>query len=146
MMLIELSNEGYTNLLGVDYSSIAVDLATKVAKDQEHNISFKVADLLVEESVAKLGKFKVVHDKGTYDAVALMEGAKEKRVTYIKNVASLMEDDGLFIITSCNFTEDELIESFATTFTKHAVIPTQVFMFGGKKGNIVTSLVFKKCV
>lgn len=146
MMLIELSNEGYTNLFGVDYSAIAVQLATKVAKDQEHKIRFSVADLLDEESVATLGKFKVVHDKGTYDAVALMEGAKEKRAAYIKNVASLMEDDGLFIITSCNFTEDELIESFSTIFDKHAVIPTQVFMFGGKKGNIVTSLVFKKCV
>lgn len=146
MMLIELSNEGYTNLTGVDYSSKAVELATKVAKDQEHNITFKVADLLDDESVAQLGKFKVVHDKGTYDAVALMEGAKEKRAKYIRNVATLMEDDGMFIITSCNFTEDELIESFSKIFSKHAVIPTQVFVFGGKKGNIVTSLVFKKCV
>jgi EEF1A lysine methyltransferase 2 len=146
MMLIEFSNEGYTNLTGVDYSSIAVELASKVAKDQEQNISFKVADLLDVESVSKLGKFKIVHDKGTYDAIALMEGAKEKRATYIENVNSLMENDGLFIITSCNFTESELTEAFTAVLTKHAVIPTQVFMFGGKQGNIVTSLVFKKCV
>ena len=146
MMLIELSAEEYTNLTGVDYSQLAIDLATRVAKDQEHKITFKVADLLDDVCVEILGKFNIVHDKGTYDAVALMENAMEKRATYIKNVATLLEDDGYFIITSCNFTDDELIESFTSTFTKHAVIPTQTFMFGGKQGNIVTSLVFKKCV
>lgn len=145
MMLIELANEEFTNLTGVDYSDLAIELATKVAKDQNHEIKFQVADLLDEVCVAQLGKFKIVHDKGTYDAIALMENATEKRSIYIKNVAALMEDDGFFIITSCNFTEDELIESFTSTFTKHAVIPTQTFMFGGKQGNIVTSLVFKKC-
>lgn len=145
MMLIELSNEYYTNLTGVDYSPLAIELAARVAKDQEHKITFQVADLLDEACVAGFGKFKIVHDKGTYDAVALMENAMEKRAKYIKNVASMMDDDSFFIITSCNFTEDELIESFVATFTKHAVIPTQTFMFGGKQGNIVTSLVFKKC-
>lgn len=145
MMLIELSNESYTNLTGVDYSPLAIELATRVAKDQKHKITFKVADLLNESSVAELGKFKIVHDKGTYDAVALMENAKEKKEIYLKNVSSLMDENSFFIITSCNFTDDELIESFTSKFTKHAEIPTQTFMFGGKKGNIVTSLVFKKC-
>ena len=146
MMLIVLSAEEYTNLTGVDYSQLAIDLATRVAKDQEHNITFKVADLLDDACVESLGKFNIVHDKGTYDAVALMEDATEKQNIYIKNVARLLEEDGFFIITSCNFTEDELIESFTPIFTKHAVIPTQTFMFGGKQGNIVTSLVFKKCL
>lgn len=144
MMLIELAAEGFTNLTGVDYSEVGVKLAQKIAKDQNHNITFKVADLLSENSSSELGKFKICHDKGTYDAVSLMENAKEKRIAYIKNVSNLMETDGLFIITSCNFTEDELLESFAGTFIKHALIPTQVFRFGGKTGSIVTSIVLKK--
>lgn len=144
MMLIELSGEDYTNLTGVDYSENGIELARKIAKDQKHDITFKVADLLSEESCAELGKFKIAHDKGTYDAVSLMENAKEKRAAYIKNVSNLMQDDGLFIITSCNFTEDELIKSFEGTFDKHALIPTQIFCFGGKMGSVVTSIVFKK--
>jgi EEF1A lysine methyltransferase 2 len=144
MMLIELCAEGYKNLTGVDYSEKAVELAQKIAKDQQHEVTFKVADLLSDHSTESLGKFKICHDKGTYDAVSLMEDAKEKRIVYTKNVATLMEDDGLFIITSCNFTEDELCSSFEGTFEKHALIPTQVFRFGGKVGSVVTSIVFKK--
>lgn len=144
MMLIELAREGFKNLTGVDYSSNSIKLSQKIAKDQDLEIAFKVTDLLSLESVEGLGKFKIAHDKGTYDAVALMENPKEKRAKYIKNVCSLMEDDGLFIITSCNFTEKELLESFTGTFTKLHVIPTQTFQFGGKIGNVVTSIVFKK--
>lgn len=144
MMCIELAAESYTNVTGVDYSEMGVQLAQNIAKDQNHNITFKVADLLSESSAADLGKFKICHDKGTYDAVSLMENAQEKRVAYIKNVSTLMEDDGLFIITSCNFTEDELLEAFTGTLIKHALIPTQVFRFGGKTGSIVTSIVMKK--
>lgn len=144
MMLVELSAEGYTNLTGVDYSEKGIELAGKIAKDQNHDIAYKVADLLSPSAAEELGKFKICHDKGTYDAVSLMEGAKEKRVAYIQNVSNLMQDDGLFIITSCNFTEEELTESFAGTFQKHELIPTQVFKFGGKTGSVVTSIVFKK--
>lgn len=144
MMLIELAIEGYTNLTGVDYSEKGVELAQKIAKDQNHEITFKVADLLSDESVANLDKFKICHDKGTFDAVSLMEGAKENRATYIQSVNVLLDEDGLFIITSCNFTEEELINSFDGTFVKHALIPTQVFRFGGKTGSVVTSIVFKK--
>jgi EEF1A lysine methyltransferase 2 len=144
MMLVELFGEGYTNLTGVDYSEKGVELAQKIAKDQKLEITFRVADLLSEESVGSLGKFKICHDKGTFDAVSLVENATEKKSSYIKNVANLMEDDGLFIITSCNFTEDELLANFSGTFEKSAVIPTQAFRFGGKVGNIVTSIVLKK--
>ena len=146
MMLIELSIEGFTNLTGVDYSEKGVELAQKIAKDQNHEITFKVADLLTDESVASLGKFKICHDKGTFDAISLMENAKEKRISYTKNVNQLMENNGFFIITSCNFTEDELIKSFEGTFVKHELIPTQVFRFGGKTGSVVTSIVFKKFI
>ncbi|CRK87717.1 CLUMA_CG001507, isoform A, partial [Clunio marinus] len=143
MMLIELSLEGYTNLTGIDYSENGIELAQKIAKDQNHTINYKVADLL-SDALEVLGKFKVCHDKGTYDAISLMENAMEKRSIYMKNVANLMNDDGLFIITSCNFTEDELIESFNEVFVKEALIPTQTFRFGGKIGSVVTSIVLKK--
>lgn len=144
MMLIELSAEGYTDLTGVDYSAAGIELATKIAKDQNHNITYKVADLLSDDPNETLGQFKICHDKGTFDAVSLMEDAKVKREVYVKNVALLMNEDGFFIITSCNFTEDELIEAFKGTFTKFALIPTQMFRFGGKTGSVVTSIVFKR--
>lgn len=66
MFLIELAREGFKNLLGVDYSPKAVELAASIAKDQELPIEYKVVDLLSEKSMTELGTFKIVHDKGVY--------------------------------------------------------------------------------
>ena len=84
---------------------------------------------------------------GTYDAISLNpESPKEKRLKYIDNVSKILDDDGLFIITSCNWTECELVESFKNTFDKSGHIPAPTFRFGGGVGTVVTSLVFKKCL
>lgn len=67
MMLIELAREGFKSLIGVDYSDLAVQLATEIAKDQNLSdvIQYKQADLLSEADVAALGHFRILHDKGT---------------------------------------------------------------------------------
>lgn len=140
-MLIELSSDDFTNLTGVDYSEKSIEFAKKIAADQGHpNIQFKLLDILAETN--DLRAFKIVHDKGTYDAIALMENALEHRKTYLKNVSNLVEE--FFIITSCNFTEEELVESFSEYFIKLETIPTPSFQFGGKQGNKTVSLCFKK--
>ncbi|XP_055628013.1 EEF1A lysine methyltransferase 2 [Toxorhynchites rutilus septentrionalis] len=145
MMLIELAREGYSHLTGVDYSPKAIELAEAICKDQNLCISYKVVDLLNETAVHELGKFYVVHDKGTYDAISLHpEDSKKMREIYMKSVDSLLDDDGLFILTSCNWTESELVRSFEGIFELHAVVPTPTFKFGGSVGNVVTSVVFVK--
>lgn len=146
MMLIELAKENYSNLTGVDYSETGIELAKKIAKDENFNqIQFKVADLLSDNVNEHLGKFKICHDKGTYDAVSLMEDSARTREKYIANVESLMDgEDSFFIITSCNFTEDELLSAFESTFVKFSLIPAQTFRFGGKVGSVTTSLVLQK--
>jgi EEF1A lysine methyltransferase 2 len=82
---------------------------------------------------------------GTYDAISLHpDNPKTKRTLYIKNVLELLNENSLFVITSCNWTEKELMESFGDLFDLEKIIPTPRFMFGGKVGNVVTSIVFKK--
>uniref|UniRef100_A0A336LGD4 Protein-lysine N-methyltransferase CSON008894 n=1 Tax=Culicoides sonorensis TaxID=179676 RepID=A0A336LGD4_CULSO len=145
MMLIELAREGFKSLIGVDYSDLAVQLATQIAKDQDLSdvIEYKQVDLLSETEVKALGNFRILHDKGTYDAISLNpDNVKEKRHQYVKNLVNIMDNDSLFIITSCNWTQAELIESFQDYFKLSTVIPTPVFKFGGSVGNVVTSLVF----
>ncbi|CAD7082675.1 unnamed protein product [Hermetia illucens] len=145
MFLIELAREGFKNLLGVDYSPKAIELAASIAKDQELPIEYKVVDLLSEKSMTELGTFNIVHDKGTYDAISLNpDNPKEKREKYIENTRRILSDEGYFIITSCNWTEEELITSFQGKFEKFCTIPTPTFRFGGKEGSVVTSVVFKK--
>ena len=61
--------------------------------------------------------FDACFDKGTYDAISLCpDDATSKRQRYIENVAELLgspEDKRkLLILTSCNWTESELVEQF----------------------------------
>lgn len=147
MMLIELAREGYTNLTGTDYSPLAIQLAQSIASDQGISISYRVGDLLADTFAAEFGQFAVVHDKGTYDAISLHpEQPREKRELYIANVHRLVADTAgaVLIVTSCNWTEPELCAAFAGRFEKLDAIPTPSFMFGGRVGSVVTSLVFRK--
>ncbi|KAM7358919.1 EEF1A lysine methyltransferase 2 [Cochliomyia hominivorax] len=145
MLLIELAREGYTNLLGVDYSPKAVELAKNIANDQDLKIDYKVTDLMNIDNCKELGQFRIVHDKGTYDAISLCpDNPKEKRELYMESVRAIMNEKSIFVITSCNWTENELISSFQGKFEKLCSIPTPTFKFGGKVGSVVTSLVFKK--
>lgn len=147
-MLIELAREGYTHLTGIDYSSNAIELSKQIAADQNLSINYDVLDLLDENDIhIQLGdtKFDVVHDKGTYDAISLhQDDPAAKRATYISHLHKITAENGLLILTSCNWTEDELCTSLATKFIKHALIPTPTFKFGGKEGSVVTQIVFKR--
>ncbi|XP_058831489.1 EEF1A lysine methyltransferase 2 [Topomyia yanbarensis] len=145
MMLVELAREGYSDLTGVDYSPRAIELAQAICTDQDMCITYKVVDLLDRTDVMTLGKFKIVHDKGTYDAISLHpEDSKSMRESYMQSVDQLLKDDGLFILTSCNWTQLELVKSFEKHFSLYQVIPTPSFTFGGTVGNVVTSVVFSK--
>ncbi|XP_063545378.1 EEF1A lysine methyltransferase 2 [Cydia strobilella] len=140
--LCELAREGFTKLLGVDYCQEAITLAEKVSKREFPIIDFKVFDI-TEDPVSQVGTFGVVHDKGTYDAVSLHpENAKERRQKYIEQVAAMLASDGIFVITSCNWTEDELATQFSHRLKAKCVIPTPQFKFGGKVGGVVSSVVF----
>ncbi|VVC87650.1 unnamed protein product [Leptidea sinapis] len=143
--LLELAREGFTNLLGVDYCTEAIDLAQKVCNAEFPSLRFQVFDI-VNDDISKLGsKFSVIHDKGTYDAIGLCpDNAKINRLKYMDQVYSMLEDNGIFVITSCNWTEEELKKQFSEKFKVKQVIPSPQFKFGGKVGSVVSSVVFVK--
>ncbi|GBP13574.1 EEF1A lysine methyltransferase 2 [Eumeta japonica] len=142
--LIELAKEGFTNLLGIDYCEEAITLAKKLAEKEHQEINYKVFDI-TKEDPSELGKFNIIHDKGTYDSISLNPiEPKTQRELYIEHVENMLDNCGYFIITSCNWTERELVEQFSIKLKLHCVIPTPQFKFGGKVGSVVSSLVFKK--
>ncbi|XP_017768330.1 PREDICTED: protein-lysine N-methyltransferase mettl10 [Nicrophorus vespilloides] len=144
MLLIDLYREGFKNLKGVDYCQGAITLAKEIAGKEEFDIAFDTLDITADCS--GICDIDVVLDKGTYDAISLSLEAKENRLKYIKNVCKFMKDNGLFIITSCNWTQEELCEQFEDAFVYYKHIPTPQFKFGGKVGSVVSSVVFKKIV
>ncbi|XP_071525001.1 EEF1A lysine methyltransferase 2-like isoform X2 [Panulirus ornatus] len=132
--LLYLAAEGFTNLYGIDYSQKAIELAQAIATKKKVDIKYEQVDLVTGDDGGNTWtrKYDVCHDKGTYDAISLCpEDPQSKRLSYIKSVFHLTKDSGLFVITSCNWTCDELIEHFSDYFFKEHIIPTPTFMFGG---------------
>ena len=78
-------------------------------------LNFQPGDILEEVMSCKClqRQYDVCHDKGTYDAICLNPNdPKEKRKRYHSNVRKLLKDGALFVITSCNWTEEELKSHF----------------------------------
>lgn len=116
MLLVELAREGFINLTGVDYSQNAIDLAESIMKMQNLTIKYEVCDILSADASVMFREYAVALDKGTYDAVSLHpEDSKGKREKYILNVWKLLKPQGLLVITSCNWTEKELLSHFSTS-------------------------------
>jgi len=145
LMLVELAKRGYTNLSGTDYSENAVNLARLIAVQQNLSIEYKTCDILNEDSVTDLHQYDVCLDKGTYDAVSLNpDDSCHQRGRYLASLRRLVRPTGLFIITSCNWTKDELLDHFKQDFTHFHTIPTPSFQFGGMTGCKETVLVLQR--
>ncbi|XP_043269032.1 EEF1A lysine methyltransferase 2 [Venturia canescens] len=147
--LIELSKNGFTQLTGIDYSEKAVDLASKILQDSSEvpssTINLMVCDILDIESSSLANDFKLIHDKGTYDAISLNpDDPQGQRTKYIKNVCNILRPDGYLVISSCNWTKDELITHFQGDFDVVCSLHTPAFSFGGKVGESLACVVFRK--
>jgi SAM-dependent methyltransferase len=160
-LLFALFESGYAadTMLGIDYSQDAVQLAQSIASTRgAAQITFDVCDFLKTDPpllstidrTSSNGGWDLILDKGTYDAISLGEKDENGRspaARYPEHVARLLQTGGQFLITSCNFTEDELKAHFATPSTGliyNSRIQHPTFMFGGKSGSICASIAFQK--
>lgn len=101
--------------------------------------------------------FDLVLDKGTFDAISLssdtidIDGEVVRVHEAFPRIAvSLIKPQGFILITSCNWTEEEVVRWFTTgkgvageldVFEK---ISYPVFEFGGHKGQGVASVCFRR--
>jgi EEF1A lysine methyltransferase 2 len=160
-------------MVGVDYSEQSVLLARKLWKQYstsvlqvdgvkpESSISFEVYDLIRDDPATspwwpyREGGFDLVLDKGTFDAISLssetvMEaGGRRLFEIYPAKIAGMIRPGGFFLITSCNWTQDEVIRWFTTgdlreLLTIYHVIKYPTFQFGGQTGQGVVSICFRK--
>ncbi|KAJ3020405.1 UNVERIFIED_CONTAM: hypothetical protein HDU68_010188 [Siphonaria sp. JEL0065] len=165
-ILFEMSELGYTNLTGVDYSPASITLAQKVhaASYPDATINFEPLDFMPFTQtnlppVAYNGTFQLAVDKGTFDAISLANGVVEGEVgatpvnafdrakvasKYAEAVSLMLVSDGMLLITSCNWTEPELIEGFKEYFTFHSRKKYPTFKFGGVEGQKVVTIAFTR--
>lgn len=140
-------------MVGVDYSEQSVRLAGEIrdSKGSEYeDIKFHEWDILSQTPGDWLGDgFDVVLDKGTFDAICLSQetDAQGRRICegYREKVEPLIKPGGRFLITSCNWTEDELRGWFDTGELKFVgKVKYPSFTFGGKTGSSVVTLCFQR--
>ncbi|CBX91701.1 hypothetical protein IAQ61_010997 [Plenodomus lingam] len=153
-LLFALREEEWNGeLVGIDYSDHSVTLAETIrsAKDERYaDIAFHAWDILSQSPGKWLGSgFDVVLDKGTFDAICLSQDtdAQGRRIceSYRQKVEPLVKNGGRFLITSCNWTEEELKGWFNTgSFILEGKVKYPSFTFGGKTGSSVVTLCFRK--
>nr|XP_012147805.1 PREDICTED: protein-lysine N-methyltransferase Mettl10 isoform X3 [Megachile rotundata] len=145
MTLVELAKVDFKNLMGVDYSQKAIDLAAEILKENNLSVDLRVCDILNLENSELPTDFKLAHDKGTYDAISLHpEDPATKRQKYIENVYKILQPAGYLVLTSCNWTKEEIEKHFENYFVIRNVLPSDTFRFGGQCGNTITQLVLQK--
>lgn len=153
-LLFQLFEEGLRgDLIGVDYSETSVEFATDIAKEKEYDVTFKRSDILrLDDDFLSNhnGFFDLVLDKGTLDAIALSDEKYEEGLSgyqiYPKNATSLLKRGAILLITSCNFTEDELCKHLTSTgeLKVWKKVKYPVFEFGGKSGSTICTVAFEK--
>ena len=141
-LLNSLYDKGFRNLIGIDYSEHAIDLAQSIASQLQQDIEFKALDLF-NNSKTYHQLFDFVLDKGTFDAISLSKGNKESIRSYRDAVAGLLSTNGVFLLTSCNWTQEELLDLFGASFDCIDRIQHPVFSFGGVQGQAITTLAFR---
>ncbi|KAI5955902.1 EFM4 [Candida jiufengensis] len=139
---------------GIDYSPDSIAFAKDISKTKypENEFKFDQVDLLASDSeFLQNNKFDIILDKGTLDAIALNQDpitndGKRGMDIYANQISKMMIQNSILLITSCNFTEDELIKVITTNtdlkvFEK---INYPSFQFGGIQGSTVVSIAFNR--
>lgn len=177
-LLFSLRDEGWAGrCLGVDYSEKSVALAQQIASEQQQQdssstqdeappapaVEFAVWDVFNSPydtvlSEAQADGWDVVLDKGTFDAISLSEekDVQGRRICegYKARIMRLVRRGGLFLVTSCNWTEEELEGWFgegssagvdgSDEFVKVGRVTYPSFSFGGVKGQTISTLCFQR--
>jgi EEF1A lysine methyltransferase 2 len=149
-------------MLGVDYSEKSVEFARRIAQDKGFGtgsrtaeVEFRWWDLVREDPTGVVlegpnGKgWDVVLDKGTFDAISLSEERDQNgcRICegYKEQVVPLIRDGGILLVTSCNWTEEELRAWFEGDGLEYLdTIRYKSFSFGGKEGQTISSICFRR--
>lgn len=168
----ESSGSQRYHLTGTDYSAGSITLAQEVEAAQRQALAegdfgdddddeeddervvndvttdWREVDLLRHDFQGE--QWDLVMDKGTFDALCLSEDKVDGRLpsqVYPEQIAKLVKDGGFFLITSCNFTEEEIKARWTKAglgLTYHSSVPHKSFNFGGQTGTTVCTVAFKK--
>ncbi|KAK5173726.1 Protein-lysine N-methyltransferase efm4 [Saxophila tyrrhenica] len=147
------------DMVGVDYSTASVQLARRIAAQKQSDdadeplgpLRLECWDLLSSPPGDWLEDgFDVVLDKGTFDAISLMDSQSSDRhpcKIYREKVMPLVAPRSFLIVTSCNWTKGELEKWLApagSELTLYAEAKYPTFTFGGQTGQSIVTVLFRR--
>lgn len=144
-----------------DSESEGEDQGEDEGEDEGTQIRFEEYDILNSDPLPNLewfphsqNGFDIVLDKGTFDAVSLsdeIDRFAQRRVCERYPVAArgLVRRGGFLVVTSCNWTEEELVRWFTggceeDRFEVWGRVEYPRFRFGGKEGQGVCTVCFQR--
>ncbi|ELP94204.1 hypothetical protein EIN_186310 [Entamoeba invadens IP1] len=147
--LLLLFQAGYTRLYGVDYCEGSVELTKKVLTENNvdmDDVIVEKLDLLDEYCIdtSEIKEADVIIDKGTFDAIMVAPEKTENAGKYKRYISQVLAEGGIFVITSCNWTEDELVDWLGNGLDVIDQIKEGSYSFGGSQGSKTTTLFFRK--
>jgi EEF1A lysine methyltransferase 2 len=159
-------------MVGLDYSKPSIQLAQELVKSQRscQDIKFEVMDIIRDDPRKQSwwleGGFDLVLDKGTFDAISLSDEVVHSSAShppqtdqalarihtlYPSRALGMVKPGGFLLVTSCNWTQDELINWFTTCETGSdngistwKTVEYPKFRFGGQEGQGVCTVCFRK--
>ena len=170
-LLFALQDDGWHgHMVGVDYSEDSVKLARRISAARAAAVKSDAAEGLSELSARSLDfktfdilspmknnpnlfrdEFDCLLDKGTFDAVGLSKAedseGKHGSDIYALRIQHFIRPGGFLVVTSCNWTEDELRAWFVTQQTEleyFGRIDYPSFVFGGETGQTIVTICFRK--
>lgn len=153
----EVETDSSFSYYGIDYlpDSVAFAADIHLQKYPGTAFQFEQVDLLEKESAflsKNAGLFDILLDKGTLDAIALNNdpladfGGKIGMQVYASQVSRLMHKGSVLLITSCNFTDEELVAVITENGSNGLKVWDRIkypsFQFGGVQGSTICSIAF----
>lgn len=104
----------------------------------------------------ELKSFDLCIDKGTFDAITLNpDNFNDGKKLYVQSLRKVLNGEGFFAITSCNWTKEQLLDRFSEgeekiiheilfLFYLHIYIYTHKCCFSGSSSNL--RLILDNCV
>jgi SAM-dependent methyltransferase len=163
-LLLALREANFSGpMLGLDYSATSIELAKAIENSRIESlewqdieakaaatIQYQEHDILAN-SDAIPNRHDVLLDKGTFDAISLSSDTDSSGLkpteAYRLRIKPLIEDSGLFVVTSCNWTEQELrqwfeVEDEQGKFVYKERLSYPIFRFGGREGSTIATVIF----
>lgn len=150
-----LNQEDKINLFGLDYAINSVELCRKILVDKNmtERINIDQCDFLDHKQIKNMfgdRKFDFIVDKGTFDAICLLaddSSLLHTKTRFMESLYLLVDYKSIFILASCNHTEEELKELLTIDCQNRLnsevidTIETPKIKFGGVQGSQVSCII-----